>query len=176
MSNEPRDQLAAIIGKGIDRSPTAAWLILPGPVNLAPGLANVAAAAAIAAGWRPPPRVIETPENEGDYTAAIAALDTLPRRAIVQVRKHVFQSIGSGWWETVGRHRAFSTEQIVDVADGADIVVLWEPEEAGEPHRVDVTHVAPGELERMARSGARPSLELRAAIDRARDRKGTDRG
>lgn len=52
----------------------------------------------------------------------------------------------------------------------------WEPEEAGERHRIDVTHVAPGELERMARSGARPSPELRAAIDRARDRKGADRG
>lgn len=52
-----------------------------------------------------------------------------------------------------------------------------EPEEpTSEPHRIDVTHVAPGELERMARSGARPSPELRAAIDRARDRKGTDRG
>ena len=57
-------------------------------------------------GWRPPPHVIETPENEGDYTAAIAALDTLPRRAIVQVRNHVFQSIGSGWWETVGQKPA----------------------------------------------------------------------
>ncbi len=52
-----------------------------------------------------------------------------------------------------------------------------EPEEpADQPHRIDVTHVAPGELERMARSGARPSPELRAAIDRARDRKGADRG
>ena len=46
----------------------------------------------------------------------------------------------------------------------------------GAPHRIDVTHVAPGELERMARSGARPSPELRAAIDQARDRKGPDRG
>lgn len=174
-SNEPRDQLAAI-AKRIRSQ--AVISTRPGQLDELERIANDLAALELEfAGWRPPPRVIETPENEGDYTAAIAALDTLPRRAIVQVRNHVFQSIGSGWWETVGRHRAFSTEQIVDVADGDSVVVLWEPEEtAGEPHRIDVTHVAPGELERMARSGARPSPELRAAIDRARDRKGTDRG
>jgi hypothetical protein len=79
------------------------------------------------AGWRPPARVIETPENEGDYTPAIASLDALPRGTVVQVRSHVFQGNGSGWWEAVGRLRSFSTEQLVDVADGDLITVLHNP-------------------------------------------------
>jgi len=85
------------------------------------------------AGWRPPARVIKTPENEGDYTDAIATLDALPRGAVIQFRCHVYQSIGSGWWEAIGRHRAFSTEQVVDLADGDDVTVLHTPEN-GDTH------------------------------------------
>ncbi|WP_330253081.1 hypothetical protein OG874_00250 [Nocardia sp. NBC_00565] len=92
-----------------------------------------AAEVAVDGGWRPPAQVIETPENEGDYTPAIAALDALPYRTVVQVRNHVYQGIGSGWWDTVGRHRSFSTEQVVDVADGDEIAVVWSPtEKAGD--------------------------------------------
>jgi hypothetical protein len=42
---------------------------------------------------------------------------------------------------------------------------------SNEPHGVDVTHVPPGTIERMATSGAVPSPEFRAAIDRARERR-----
>lgn len=45
-----------------------------------------------------------------------------------------------------------------------------------EEHHIDVTRVPPGALERMAHSDARPSPELAAAIDRARERHGVDIG
>lgn len=46
-----------------------------------------------------------------------------------------------------------------------------EPAASNEPHGVDVTHVPPGTIERMATSGAVPSPEFRAAIERARARR-----
>lgn len=45
-----------------------------------------------------------------------------------------------------------------------------------EEHHIDVTRVPTGALERMAHSDARPSPELAAAIDRARERHGVDIG
>ncbi|MGW5519033.1 hypothetical protein [Nocardia africana] len=39
-------------------------------------------------------------------------------------------------------------------------------------HRIDVTLVPPGTLERMAASDAQPSPVLRTAIERARQRRG----
>ncbi|MEV6432867.1 hypothetical protein [Nocardia sp. NPDC051463] len=94
--------------------------------------ANGIADAVIAAGWRPPAQVIETPENEGDYTAAIAALDALPHDTVIKIRSYVYQGIGSGWWEAIGRRRQFSTEQVVDVADGDSVTVLYAPTEKAE--------------------------------------------
>ena len=92
---------------------------------------KVAADRIVSEGWRPPARVIETPENEGDYTAAIAALDALPRGTLIQLRNEACQSIG-GWWEVIGSDRLLSSEQLVDVADGTPVTVLHTPEN-GDP-------------------------------------------
>lgn len=113
--NEPRDQLAAIIGKGIDRSPTAAWLILPGPMNLAPGLANVAAAAAIAAGWRPPPRILKTD----------AELATVVRGTVVHAKDGTIACRYDAERGVVfGDERPFPWSLL-----RAPATVLWSPEE-----------------------------------------------
>ena len=98
----------------------------------APSYSEEAAAAVLKAGWRPPARVIETPENEGDYTAAIAALDALARGTLIQLRNEACQSIG-GWWEVIGSDRLLSSEQLVDVADGTPITVLHTPENGDTP-------------------------------------------
>lgn len=81
------------------------------------------AGAVLDAGLRPPPRRIETVEE----------LDALPVDTVIRWGDTVEQSIGSGWWITPGTDDPSHSEQIIDVADGNEIVVLWEPEqEAGE--------------------------------------------
>lgn len=119
-------------------------------------------------GWRPPPRVLKTPDD----------LQAMPLGSIVLADGVVCRrqrNAKGALWRVLGEHLLWTCSQLARKSES--ITVLWEPEKpAGGPHRIDVTHVAPGELERMARSGARPSPELRAAFDRARDRKEADRG
>lgn len=77
-----------------------------------------AAEAILAAGWRPPARRIETAEE----------LDALPVDTVIRWADTVEQHIGSGWWITPGTDDHSHSEQIIDVADGNEIVVLWTPE------------------------------------------------
>jgi hypothetical protein len=72
----------------------------------------------IAEGWRPPARRIETAEE----------LDALPVDTVIRWADTVEQHIGSGWWITPGTDDHSHSEQIIDVAEGNEIVVLWEPE------------------------------------------------
>ena len=154
-STEPRDQLADIF-----RAEYAAATDFPTGRTLINAI--------LRAGWLPPRRVIETPEE----------LRAMPLGSLVLADRFVCRrqrNAKGALWRVLGEFTVWTCSQLARKSDS--ITVLWEPEEpASEPHRIDVTHVAPGELERMARSGARPSPELRAAIDRARDRKGADRG
>ena len=50
------------------------------------------------------------------------------------------------------------------------VEVVGEGERMAEENRIDVTTVPPGALERMAKSDARPSPKLQAAIERVRQR------
>ncbi|WP_043737783.1 hypothetical protein [Nocardia asiatica] len=76
------------------------------------------AAAVLNAGLRSPARRIETAEE----------LDALPVDTVIRWADTVEQHIGSGWWITPGTDDHSHSEQIIDVADGNEIVVLWTPE------------------------------------------------
>ena len=68
------------------------------------------------AGWRPPAQRIETAEQ----------LDALPQHAVIRRGITIYQHIvGDGWWIEQGVGEVFHSEQIIDIADGDEIVVLW---------------------------------------------------
>lgn len=67
-------------------------------------------------GWRPPAQRIETAEQ----------LDALPQHAVIRRGITIYQHIvGDGWWIEQGVGEVFHSEQIIDIADGDEIVVLW---------------------------------------------------
>lgn len=86
MSNEPRDQLAAILAERQRCCPST-------------GRAQANADAVIAAGWRPPPRVIET----------LAELEARPEWSIVRwvapngLSRGFIERFDGAWWQP-GNH------------------------------------------------------------------------
>lgn len=67
--------------------------------------------------WQPPARVIKTAEE----------LDALREDAAIRIGESVYQH-GGTWWMTPGSIHLLTTAQIIDEADGTEMVVLWEPE------------------------------------------------
>lgn len=95
--------LAGVVGDSVDRWANRGHLILPGPVDLAPSLAKAIAHDALAAGWRPPAQVIETPEEA----------ESLPARTVVMDSPYpegdVYQRTSDGHWVEPGFHGTFTT-------------------------------------------------------------------
>lgn len=88
-----------------------------------PGDTERVADAVIAAGWRPPARVIETVEE----------LDALPDGSIILgglrlgTNQRAIQRSRIGWWE-IWTDGWFSSSELVDEMKLGPFTVVWEPE------------------------------------------------
>lgn len=71
------------------------------------------------AAWRPPAQVIDS----------IEGLTALKPLTVVRWTAAFFQHIHDGWWWTPGSADACSSEQILDMADGEAVEVVWSPTE-----------------------------------------------
>lgn len=79
---------------------------------------RIHADAIVAAGWRPPARVIETPED----------LDALPDLSVVMVGLHPWQH-RHPWWDGAGFSDESSSADLIEQAKADDnpITLLWTP-------------------------------------------------
>lgn len=121
--------LAGVVGDSVDRWANRGHLILPGPVDLAPSLAKAISADALAAGWRPPARVITDP----------AELDALPQDSVVlaivlevgygQTPTPFLRASGlpSHWWGTDGHTHESASLVAHTSALGGTVRVLYTP-------------------------------------------------
>lgn len=126
--NEIRDQLANAIEPVVDR-----WIDYHGlEFTNAPMTAMVEELIDAVSSWQPPRRVIETAEGMdgmADGAPIAEKLDALADGSVILVGKTAFQRV-SPWWFIPGSEDPTDSVILVEDADGAEIVVLWEPEEA----------------------------------------------
>lgn len=79
-------------------------------------------------GFRPPAPVIKTVQAPDLYGIDTSVLDALPMHTVILCGINVYQGIGAGWWNIPGHDNPCHSETVIEVADGADIIILHQPE------------------------------------------------